>query len=1076
MSEYSDIKIINCNRSSSVESRSGNNDNPAVFTNPLQQTIKLDVGDKVSVERAFISEVGAGKADTIEFKGEVKGSNIVPPYTDIQKSEYYYQKQQHFNPNYRLGYYRKKLTTIKNNEVVDLRDNLVPLIIGYYITSNEYPNYIQHPRRFSQGDYTRVQPNKDTSNHFTRKDSPTDGMCEFSVNGNIYIDKDWTQQTNASGNLYFKQRCDNTRFTLFIFDEIIYSRDLILDSAPVVRMFPQDSVNGIFSERRYLRVRERIDLEVNKGFNTPASVAQSLTQQLTETKTPINFQIRDGTGYDRTITKLIESTTYKPINCQNLFDFNETTYDRFIETIHSNRATLLQDELDYINSFGYIGIKRPEIYEAGLDMMEKLVPFAFVVKNSIAESISEWFEEKYYKGLQTLFELPNTDPPTRYYETDETFPVVLNVEYTLENLKTIKKFLDTQKLYPEIWDSFKNSADFADGLIDLTNPLVEAYPTIKNSRFFHMNKYTSQTDNVNIPFQGQLGEDNFKQESGVQNVNKASGIIVFEYDESTENEFISGQDYNYLTDGLMMGFARPAIIDRRETPTSPLVRKYYIRLSINKIGGIPASLFTTPFNNGVADFKMIERNRRIGYDLHATAYTTAIITPFSGYSQSDIGAQNRIKNSSGHDANPEQSFTSPILQDTTSSTSGIDLTPYKTMTYVGANNPAFDYNGTSNRFEIRRLHTGNNIGNRFMAGSKLTSLNNESIVALGTFNNLVPPEVNSDAGDSVYKINPRPPQFGYSPTFKPYTRFNQDYVLGTIPKSADNVNGNTTNAGLNKNNIEKHNSNIEPYEIFDSHGGIYIDNWGLSEKNWNNNLWDILGFSYEEVVAPPSSKNVLTRRVDNENNNLLYRPTTNAEIVSTDSKIYVGNIYNANMYYTSVPFPNNVITYETYLSYTSGSGDSAVNHYAFRPKGTIGTPIPHFPEISIKTQSNAIIASNIQKAVLKPYYEVRSSLLEGFTALGGNPTGAQLPIISVVDKYSAANDYFMGNPSNLIFTITKPSVISDITTSIHDSDGEYANIDERSAVIYKIQKIRKTPQSIIEEIMENNKDEKKKKK
>ena len=1076
MSEYSDIKILNCNRSASVESRSGNDENPAVFTNPLQQTIRLDVGDKVSVERAFISEVGAGKSDTIEFKGSVRGSNIVPTYTDIQKSEYFYKKSTTFDPNYRLGYFRKILTQKKENEVVDLRDNLVPLIIGYYITSNEYPNYIQHPRRFSQGDYTRAAPRTDTSTHFTRADSVTDGMCKYSVNPDIFIDTDWTQQRDEGGNLYYKQRCDNTRFTLFIFDEIIYSADLVVLNAQVVRMFPQNSVNGIFSERRYLRVRERIDLEVNKGFNTPASVAQSLTHQLTETKKPINFQVKDGAGFNRTITKLIESTTYKPINSQNLYDFNSTTHADFVSGIKSTPAQVTQESLDYINSFGYIGIKRPEIYEAGLEMMETLVISALVVKNNLAESISEWFQGDYFKGLQILYELPNTDPPTRYYEINETYPVVLNVEYTLENLKTIKKFLDTQKLYPEIWDSFKNSVDYSDDAIDLNNVNVEAYPTIENSRFLHMNKYTSQTNNAAIPFQSQLGEDNFKEETGVQDVNKSSGIIVFEYDESTENDFIEGEDYDQLVDGLMMGFAKPQLLFTRASATDPIVRKFYIKLEINKIGGMPPSLFTTPFNNGVTDFKIIERNRRIGYDLHSTAFTTSIVTPFSGYSQSDIGSQNRIVNSSGNPANPEQSLTTPFLANRNSTTAGIDLTPYKTMTYIGANNPAFDYNGTSNRFEIRRLHTGNNIGNRFMAGCALTSINNESLVNLGSLNKLIPPEKNGDAGDSVYKINPRPPQFGYSPTFKPYTRFNQDFVNGLFPKSADDVNGNIANTGLNRNNIEKHNDNIEPYEIFDSHGGIYIDNWGLSEENWKNNLWDILGFSYEEVVAPASAKNVLTKRINNDNSDRLYRPTTNAEIVSTDSKIYVGNIFNANMYYTSVPYPNNVISYETYLSYTDNSGDEPVKHYAFRPTGAIGSPVAHFPEISIKTQSNSIIASNIQKSVLKPYYEIRSSLLEGFTALGGNPTGSQLPIISIVDKYSAANDYFMGNPSNLIFTITRPTMVSDITTSIHDSDGRYANIDERSAVIYKIQKIRKTPQNVIQEIMDGNKDEKKKKK
>jgi hypothetical protein len=110
---------------------------------------------------------------------------------------------------------------------------------------------------------------------------------------------------------------------------------------------------------------------------------------------------------------------------------------------------------------------------------------------------------------------------------------------------------------------------------------------------------------------------------------------------------------------------------------------------------------------------------------------------------------------------------------------------------------------------------------------------------------------------------------------------------------------------------------------------------------------------------------------------------------------------------------------------------------------------------------------------LRPYYTIRSNILEGATAIGGNPTGSNLPIIGIVDKYSAASDYFMGNPSDIQFTVTKPTMIADITTSIHDSDGEYANVDKTSAVIYKITKIRRTPQSIIEEILG---DEKKKKK
>ena len=48
------------------------NENPALFTNELGTGIQLNVGDKVSVQGAYISEVGAG-SDTIELKGVESG-------------------------------------------------------------------------------------------------------------------------------------------------------------------------------------------------------------------------------------------------------------------------------------------------------------------------------------------------------------------------------------------------------------------------------------------------------------------------------------------------------------------------------------------------------------------------------------------------------------------------------------------------------------------------------------------------------------------------------------------------------------------------------------------------------------------------------------------------------------------------------------------------------------------------------------------------------------------------------------------------------------------------------------------
>ena len=48
-----------------------------------------------------------------------------------------------------------------------------------------------------------------------------------------------------------------------------------------------------------------------------------------------------------------------------------------------------------------------------------------------------------------------------------------------------------------------------------------------------------------------------------------------------------------------------------------------------------------------------------------------------------------------------------------------------------------------------------------------------------------------------------------------------------------------------------------------------------------------------------------------------------------------------------------------------------------------------------------------------------------------------MPVIAVVDKsYSGSNFYFMDD-SNVQFTITKPKVLTAITTSVHLPDGTY---------------------------------------
>lgn len=1066
MSEYTDISLINCNRSASVEARSKSATNPAIFTNTLQQTLKLNVGDKISLEHSFISEVGAGNSQTIEFKGKARGVNKVGTYTDIDYGDKYYTKKVTYDPNYRLGYYRSVTTTEKSGETTELKDNEAPLIIGYYITANEYPNYIQQPRIFAQSHDARgTLPNNPT--HYTTRDGGGDGFPAHTINANHIPFCDWRPYKAQSNAIVYKQKIDNTRYTLFIKKKIRYSKDI----SDAHEQFPKHYTNGIFQEGVYYRVRDKLDIKVNKGFNTPSAIAEQITQQLTETQNPDIFTILDGDGHPREITKLVETKTYKPINAQNIYNFNSALFTTYRTTdLPITALTNTQDLTDYIATFGYIGVKRPEIFEAGREMANLLVPTTPAMY-SFSDALEIPNYTNAFEGFQTIIKSTITIA-TNPDKNKETF-LTTNIPYTRENLEKIRAFLDTQRLYPELWDDISNTENYKDSVRTFEFPdIINKNITPDNTRFFHINQLA--TKNVNsTTYQDTFGDDGFTNSGGGNHAeSRASVPVFFKYNENMRDLFVEYKDYNSYIDfeeQLMYGFARPEKHeyytegggeDNKETGI-------FIMLHCE----VPRTLYTS--ENNTATHLYIEEGRRLGFDFHATAFSTAIITPFSGYSNVDIGVKVRFKNASNIEEDEIYPNTCNFIPDSITPSNGTDISPYMTMTYVGANNPAVAYNGTSNRFEFFRLHTANNIGNKLHAGDKLNQINSNTLTPPNALveRKIEAPLINGDAGDTVYKICPRPPQFGYSPTFKPYAINNQAYRIAPYPNGPteyheDKVKTNPT--GMNTHYFEASNLNIDKYAIFDSHGGIYIDNWGYEEDNWEDSLWDILGFDYNAVASPPTADNVLTRRVNNDNIQKLYRPTTNCELVATDTKILVGNQYNANMYYTSLPYPVNVINYNTEVTHGS--------EYKWVYNNTIGQPLEYSPQLAIKTQSISLTATDIQKSVLKPYYAIRSSLIEGFTAIGGNPTGANLPIISVVDKYSAQGDYFFGNPSGLVFTVTKPTIVSDITTEICDPDGEYSNVNDTSAVIYKIEKRKIVPTDILQDFLEEGEKDKKKKK
>ena len=67
---YIDTQLIECSRLRSIEyNASDNNNKPALFTNTQSNGIQIEEGDKISVNSAYVSEIGAG-GEVIEILGK----------------------------------------------------------------------------------------------------------------------------------------------------------------------------------------------------------------------------------------------------------------------------------------------------------------------------------------------------------------------------------------------------------------------------------------------------------------------------------------------------------------------------------------------------------------------------------------------------------------------------------------------------------------------------------------------------------------------------------------------------------------------------------------------------------------------------------------------------------------------------------------------------------------------------------------------------------------------------------------------------------------------------------------------
>lgn len=293
-SSYVDTILIEANRKSSPEylaSFAGNASNPSAWTNSVGSGIKLGIGDKISIHSAYISEIG-NESSTIEIKGKQATNNtgVGQRYTSehcvlnktlnersnigsIITAEVVDDKSGNFHWN-----------TISSSQTNKIRDDQINLTHSYY-KCNQGDNYISLPRSCT---YDDVNGYPDAHRPWSLWNSSRNGSV---VNVNPYRyggDYSTTRYGgNASGWGFNDQSDaasingdrneiinDGDRYTLFVrsnFTNFTPRGQLMCESL----MGHRDPALA-----DYKWFKKTVNYSIKNGFNSPANVADSFTNQM----------------------------------------------------------------------------------------------------------------------------------------------------------------------------------------------------------------------------------------------------------------------------------------------------------------------------------------------------------------------------------------------------------------------------------------------------------------------------------------------------------------------------------------------------------------------------------------------------------------------------------------------------------------------------------------------------------------------------------------------------------------------------------------------------------------------------
>lgn len=959
-----DYVFLECDCDHSFEKTPDN----SKWINRIDGGLVLPENSVLSVQYAGINIRGSGQ-DVIEFKNE-----------KIGESEFYE--------------YDETTSTYQKN-TYDVFDNKVTTFLEYYKNQDglytfnlPYPYFNYDPDTY----------NTDWSSLNNSKDLQTEEI----QNGLI--------STNYKSIYNFAFPIDNKRYTI-----LKRNPNTKYTGTARGRVFGGVTFDRTISRYDYSVYQNKVELEVDKGFVSPSSVAEQISQQLQKHTKP---KIKKMTCWSNSAIDTApivwhdskevqsgltcETETFKLFQCATRRTFYKGSFDKFYNNDATNVENNHAEVQYYQDNYEYIGCYNPEFFLYGRSMLY----------------------DASYDGFQTIFAFLNTI--TCAGETTEHFvehDMYLNMPY---NEATLGQYINLFKIQIQDSEFWEN------------NMAKDTNSTPDNSVFLHVScealPFADLPTYKNEPF----GSDNPEFDINLTNpLYLTRDTTINAYDETNAFGVFypwkanDGKIYTMIKGRFFIKMTTPAVTVP-VTPSTPYF-KYY-KDGEDGGGSTYGGTFTQTKEQYVnANFPVATQEyNRIGFDRHFSSAGNQCILLWNGLgatSNLEVGMLNK-DSSTPNPTTSDPIFSNSFIESGFEASTGDELLRHtyyydtgNDEIYIGADSFLFNFDSTEARFNLSNCHTARKQFNTALSGfdaSILTGVADDSSgnpdiyykqsqVTSTTDAVKFPLEINGEANQPIYEVSPT--------TLITHTQevFDNEIVL-------------------------KENT------IFDSNCGIFFSNFGISEKTFENSLWNVLGFSLQqtktymtEELGKYISLNRNYRFLNlgvNLNDSPVYPFTTNANINSNEIISWKTNPFSISYFNTlGVPNPFRVVQY-----------DETPKVFNFDVKAS--------PYRIVQNQTSTFITADVLPSKTNiPFYQVRSDVIGLTKYYGGNEqSNGKLPVVAIVNKSTPSADFMVNQGDNsMSYIIKKRTVLNTVTTQIFDNYGRPAILDEHSSIIYKIE-------------------------